>query len=218
MLKKRVVILLTFLDGVLFRTKRFVADYRYTQSQLCFEGADEVACIHLGGDWSRFCDSVGSIADTAFTPLSVGGKIHRMEQISALFRDLPVDKVILGPGGWKIARKAASKWGAQSIVCGFTVGRDRFPRNPDAFGEFLIQSLSHDGSLGGYDLDRIRPYFDRLDVPVVVGSGCGSWQHMVRGFKAGADACATNNIFHFTERALSGCKAYLEREGIDVRL
>ena len=36
MLKKRIVITLTFLDGVLFRTKKFNPDYRYTKNFVDF--------------------------------------------------------------------------------------------------------------------------------------------------------------------------------------
>ena len=36
MLKKRIIISLTFQDGVLFRTKKFIPDYRYTKILLIY--------------------------------------------------------------------------------------------------------------------------------------------------------------------------------------
>jgi hypothetical protein len=48
MLKRRVIICLTFDDGVLFRTRRFHADYRYTKNFVGSLAADEIP-VFCGG-------------------------------------------------------------------------------------------------------------------------------------------------------------------------
>ena len=216
LLTKRVILLLTFLDGVLFRTKRFIPDLRYTLNFVDLASADEVVCIHLGGDWDEFRKAVCQIADVALTPLSIGGGIKTRSQFDRCLNDIPADKVVLGPGGWYMAAACGGRWGRQSVVCGYTHGKDPIP-DTSQFGEILIQSVDRDGSLGGYDLDLIYRWRDE-PIPVVIGSGCGSWKHMEEGFNAGADACATNNIFHFTGKALGACKTYLDEAGIAVRV
>ena len=47
MLKKRLIIILTFLDGVLFRTKNFIPDYRYTKNFIDLWSIDELILIDI---------------------------------------------------------------------------------------------------------------------------------------------------------------------------
>ena len=47
MLKKRLILVLTFNDGVLFRTKKFIADYRYTKNFIDLWSADEIILLDV---------------------------------------------------------------------------------------------------------------------------------------------------------------------------
>ena len=47
MLKKRIVLSLTFLDGVLFRTKNFKPDYMYTKNFVDMWSVDEILIIDI---------------------------------------------------------------------------------------------------------------------------------------------------------------------------
>ena len=47
MLKKRLIISLTFKDGILFRTKNFSPDYRYTKNFIDLWNADEIILIDV---------------------------------------------------------------------------------------------------------------------------------------------------------------------------
>ena len=47
MLKKRLIITLTFKDGVLFRTKNFKPDYRYTRNFIDLWSIDELIIIDV---------------------------------------------------------------------------------------------------------------------------------------------------------------------------
>ena len=47
MLKKRLIISLTFLNGVLFRTKKFLPDYRYTKNFIDLFSIDEIIIIDI---------------------------------------------------------------------------------------------------------------------------------------------------------------------------
>ena len=223
MLKRRVVLLLTFLDGVLFRTKKFVPDYRYSLNFVDLTDADEAVCIHLGGDWDNFVASVRKIGDEAGIPLTVGGGIRSLEQFNACMRELPCDKVLVRAGHWGLIQAASSKWGNQAVVVGVTrdglgyvVRKHINLAVRDGAGEILLQSVERDGSLLGYDPSLLAIIRD-IPVPVVIGSGAGAWGHLKEGFEAGADGCATSNIFHFSAPSLRACKNYLLDHEIDVR-
>ncbi len=48
MLRKRLITLLTFVDGVLFRTKEFHPDYRYTMNFVDAWSIDEIIVLDRG--------------------------------------------------------------------------------------------------------------------------------------------------------------------------
>ena len=50
MLKKRIIITLTFLNGILFRTKKFKPDYRYTKNFVDMWEADEIILSDISRD------------------------------------------------------------------------------------------------------------------------------------------------------------------------
>ncbi len=47
MLKRRIIISLTFFEGILFRTKNFKADYRYTKEFINLWNIDELVLIDI---------------------------------------------------------------------------------------------------------------------------------------------------------------------------
>ena len=47
MLKKRLIIVLTFYNGILYRTKKFNPDYRYTKNFIDFWEVDEIVLIDI---------------------------------------------------------------------------------------------------------------------------------------------------------------------------
>ena len=47
MIKKRIIITLTFVDGILFRTKNFKPDYRYTKNFIDLWTVDEIILIDV---------------------------------------------------------------------------------------------------------------------------------------------------------------------------
>ena len=235
MLKARVIVCLTFLDGVLHRTKKFKADYRYTDHYVA-GGADEIFCINLGG--IGFQATVGKIADQTFAPFCVGGEIATVEGVKQLLR-LGADKTVINTAAVErpeLITEVAKKFGSQCMVLGIDVGRDGYVwthhgtktthRNPVDWaregaergaGEIFLQSIERDGSLQGYDIDLLERVAGSVDVPVVVGSGAGAWPHFVAGVRAGATGVATNNVFHFTAEAIAKAKSYMNSHGVPVR-
>ena len=222
MLKKRIVILLTLYDGVLFRTKKFVPDYRYTLNFVDLDFVDEVVILDVtpDGDRENFYRTIRDFTDVCSVPLAVGGDIRDIEEVNRLFGELPVEKVVIERGleNPYFALAVAGKWGRQSLCQGITLkpgGQTLI--NDVCCGEILVQSVDRDGSLLGYDLEFIKETAKRTSVPVIAGSGCGTWAHMREAFDAGADACATSCIHHFTPNAIRAAKQYLGEHGVPVR-
>lgn len=223
MLKKRVIVGLTFFDGILTRTKQFRSDYRYTSRFVGQGAADEVFLIDVSStdrQGAAFWNGVAPYIDRCFCPITIGGGIESEFQIERAFKS-GADKVLLGPSKW--LGWIPKRWGAQAMTMGIS-GDDPAEAaklaktlEDQGAGEILLQSIKRDGSLGGYDLDLLRAVNEACGLPVVIGGGCGGWRHMQEGFGAGASGCLTTVIHHFTDSQLSAMKGNLGNAGVLVR-
>lgn len=247
MLRNRLVTVLTLNDGVLFRTKEFVPDYRYTTNFVDLWSIDELVVLDVTrpgqGDRGHFYDAVSALAANCFVPLAVGGGVRTLDDAKTLL-SVGADKVVINSGAFErrgLISEIATAYGAQCAVVsidarrgddGYEVYSHHGARPtgcaPAAWakqaeqlgaGEIMITSIEKDGSLEGYDNDLNRTVADAVTVPVLVCGGAGNWQHFVDGFRVGgASAVCTTNIYHFTDISIRSAKRFLDRAGIAVRL
>ena len=208
------------------------------------EGADELCFLditasHLGRD--TIVDVVERVARELFIPLTVGGGIRTIDDISRLL-NVGCDKISLNSAAIKnpnLIDEAANKFGSQCVVVaidakktseGYSVfinggrldtGRDALAWAKEAqergAGEILLTSMDCDGVKNGFELNLTR-IFSELDIPVIASGGAGKMEHFKDAFLAGADACLAASIFHFREIEIKALKEYLRRQGIEVRL
>ena len=244
MLAKRVILSLTLNDGVLFRTKRFSPDYRYTLNFVDLELADEILLLDVtrgpkGLHRKHFWDAIDSFSAELFLPTTIGGLFTDSAETHYAFRVGGADKILINTEAFRHPEwitELSHKYGSQSIVIGIDVrgwhvwidqGREDTGKHvlewarevqERGAGEIVLMDMDRDGSLQGYNLELVAAVSSAVGIPVVAIGGCGNWGHMVDGFAAGADACATAVIHHLTAASLKGCKSYLRDKGLEVRL
>ena len=246
MLRKRVISVLTFNDGVLFRTKLFRPDYRYTLNFVDAWSIDEIIVLDVTrpgeGKRENFDSVVAGFARRCFVPLTAGGGVRSMDDVHRLMA-LGADKVVVNSGAVErpdLITEIASRYGSQCVVLSIDAKRSsdgyqvmsHFGKQPGGCdpaswarrgqeagaGEVLITAIERDGWLQGYDLDLCRMIVEAVTVPVLALGGAGTWQHMVDVFNTGVDAACTQNIYHFTESSIRSAKVFLDRAGIPVRV
>ena len=208
------------------------------------EGADELCFLditasHLERD--TIVDVVERVARELFIPLTVGGGIRTIDDISRLL-NVGCDKISLNSAAIKnpnLIDEAANKFGSQCGVVaidakktgdGYSVfiNGGRLDTGKDALawakevqergaGEILLTSMDCDGVKNGFELNLTR-IFSALDIPVIASGGAGKMEHFKDAFLAGADACLAASIFHFREIEIKALKTYLRNQGIEVRL
>ncbi|WP_314990619.1 imidazole glycerol phosphate synthase subunit HisF [uncultured Campylobacter sp.] len=208
------------------------------------EGADELCFLditasHLERD--TIVDVVERVARELFIPLTVGGGIRTINDISRLL-NVGCDKISLNSAAIKnpnLIDEAANKFGSQCVVVaidakktskGYSVfinggrldtGKDALAWAKEAqergAGEILLTSMDCDGVKNGFELNLTR-IFSELDIPVIASGGAGKMEHFKDAFLAGADACLAASIFHFREIEIRALKTYLRQNGIEVRL
>ena len=208
------------------------------------EGADELCFLditasHLERD--TIVDVVERVARELFIPLTVGGGIRTIDDISRLL-NVGCDKISLNSAAIKnpnLIDEAANKFGSQCVVVAIDAkktgdsysvfinggrldtGKDTLVWAKEAqergAGEILLTSMDCDGVKNGFELNLTR-IFSTLDIPVIASGGAGKMEHFKDAFLAGADACLAASIFHFREIEIRALKTYLRQNGIEVRL
>ena len=215
MLRKRLVTVLTFNDGVLFRTKDFRPDYRYTLNFVDAWSVDEIVVLDVTrpgqGEREHFHEVVRQFASRCFVPLAAGGGVRTLDDFRTLL-GLGADKVVINTEALRrpaFISEAAQTFGSQCIVVSIDARRNTTGgsyevftecgqrptgREPAAWarqaqdlgaGEILITSIEKDGSLEGYDNGLNRLVSGAVKIPVLVCGGAGKWQDFVDGFVQG---------------------------------
>lgn len=247
MLRKRLITVLTFNDGVLFRTKDFKPDYRYTLNFVDAWSVDEIIALDVTragrGERENFYAAVQGLAKRCFVPLAAGGWVRTVEDFTKLLR-IGADKVIINTVAWQqpeLIREAARLYGAQCVVV--SIDAKKVNGHYEVFthqgtdptgvkvqdwaakvqelgaGEIMITAIERDGSLEGYDNELNRIVSEAVSIPVLVSGGAGKWQDFVDGFTLGkAAGVCTTCIYHFPETAINSAKRYLKAADINVRV
>jgi len=245
--RNRLVTVLTLNDGILFRTKHFTPDYRYTSNFVDLWSIDEIVVLDVTrpghGERAHFYDAVSRLAENCFVPLAVGGGVRSFADARMLL-SVGADKIVVNTGALErpeLITEIATAYGAQCVVVSIDaqpLGEGRYDvrshfgatstglspgqwaRRAESLGagEIFITSIDKDGSLEGYDNELNKLVSDAVAVPVLVCGGAGNWQHFVDGFRiGGASAVCTTNIYHFTDTSIRSAKRFLEQAGISIR-
>lgn len=86
-------------------------------------------------------------------------------------------------------------------------------------GEILLTSMDHDGTKGGFAIDLVRRFSERVEIPIIASGGAGKMEHFVEVFDQGrADAALAASIFHFHEIDIPELKIFLAKHDISIRL
>ena len=187
--------------------------------------------------------TVKAVAQECFMPLTVGGGLRTIEDISLTLK-AGADKVALNTMLFEDAhffKEAASVFGSQCIVASIDITKNEKGEyilyshsgrkveialeeclnilTEATVGEILLNSVDLDGLMSGYDLDLIRHVSSIIkNIPIIAAGGAGTPQDCAKAIKAGSSAVAAASIFHFTSITPRICKEAMNREGILVRL
>jgi cyclase len=256
MLTKRVIPCLDVHDGKVTRGVQFgraeagglreVGDPVEMAVRYNDQGADEMVFFDITASAHGRATMVEVIERTAarcFMPLTVGGGIRTVEDMSAMLK-AGADKVSINSSAMAtpaLISEGAEKFGSQCIVVSIDCKRTA----PDTWkvfvkggreetswhavewameavrrgaGEIVLNSIDADGTRAGYDLAITRRISEAVSVPVVASGGAGTLDHLVEVLAEGkADAVLAASIFHFGHYTVAEVKAHLARAGVPVR-
>jgi cyclase len=210
------------------------------------QGADEMVFFDITAsahDRSSMVDVIERAADCCFMPLTVGGGIRTLDDMSIMLK-AGADKISINSAAIshpELIQEGAKKFGSQCIVVSIDAKRvndDRWEvfshggRKSTGMdtvewarkvvghgaGEIVLNSIDADGTKAGYDLIITKRISESISVPVVASGGAGNLEHMAQVLETGkADAVLAASIFHFGEYTVSDVKDYLSSKGIPIR-
>ena len=125
MLAKRIITTLMLNNGILFRSKNFFPDYRYTLNFIDMWSVDEVVLLDITRNLdfksekkNIFFSEMKKISQNSYIPLTVGGGIRKLNDIEKLLKN-GADKIILNTisiNNPNFINEAAKEFGSQCIV------------------------------------------------------------------------------------------------------
>lgn len=215
------------------------------------EGADEITFLDItatSDNRDTMVHLVEQVAGEVFIPLTVGGGIRKLEDISLMLK-AGADKVGINSAAifnHEFIKEATERFGSQCIVVAIDakcVSAEGEPQRWEIFthggrketgidavewaikmvnfgaGEILLTSMDRDGTKIGFDLELTRTISEAVEVPIIASGGVGTLNHLVDGVTKGkADAVLAASIFHFAEFTIGEAKKYMQDNGIEVRL
>ncbi len=252
MLKNRIIPCLDVKNGRVVKGINFVelkdAGDPVEQAKIYSEGgADEICFLDITAsneNRDTIIDIVRKTAKECFVPLTVGGGVRTIQNITDLLL-AGADKVSINTAAVKsvdFVKEASKKFGSQCIVVAIDAkkvlenkwevfthgGRNKTGIDAVDFakkvevngaGEILLTSMDKDGTKSGYDVDLLRAITSNTNIPVIASGGVGVLDHLYDGIvKGGASAVLAASIFHYGEYKIKDAKEYLNSKNVSVRL
>jgi len=171
-------------------------------------------------------DFVKKVSEEANMPFAVGGGIKSLDDIHKVISS-GAEKVIISSEAVRtpdFIKEASYSFGTSTVsVCidykktflnnysVFTLSGNKKARySPLEFsklmqdkgaGEIILQSISRDGIMEGYDLDLIKEISSNLEIPVVALGGAGDLNDLHLAFrKSKASALAAGSLFVYQSK------------------
>ncbi len=219
-------------DGLIVQSKQFKHTNIIGNAKTAIDffntwEADEIIVLDVSPENNReeFLSIVEDFTDKCSTPLTVGG-YNRTKQDIRDCLNAGADKIAINrivKERPEIITELAEIYGSQCIVVSidYNVPRGTLERAKEAerlgAGEIYLTSIERDGMQCGYDIAMLKDVSSAVNIPIIASGGCGTWEHCLEAFKAGADAVSVANRLHYSEQSVNEAKKYLFNAGVNVR-
>lgn len=206
------------------------------------KGADELLYMDVVAslyDRNSLKDIITRTANEIFIPLTVGGGLRTIEDITEVLR-YGADKVSLNTAAIKnpeIIKQASEAFGSSTIVIAIEAikqsdgkylcytdnareytGVDAFEWSQKAeelgAGELIVTSVDKEGTGEGFDIELTKKISQSVKIPVIAHGGPGKLEHFKEVIEEGcADAVSVASMLHYNYAGKNTTKNEFENEG-----
>lgn len=233
------------IKGVHLEGLRIMGDPQDYARRYYEQGADELIYLDIVASLygrSKLVNIVRRTAHDVFVPLTVGGGVRSIDDVSELLR-AGADKVAINTAAVKrpeLISEVSRRFGSQCMVLSVEAKRQapgrweiymdsgREASGVDAVewvrrgvqlgaGEILLTSIDAEGTRKGFDTDLVRAISTAVDVPVIASGGFGEEAHLAAVHAAGADAIAFADALHYNRFTMQELREMAHKKNIPVR-
>lgn len=237
----------TVVKGIHMEGLRVVGRPSELAHKYYMQGADELLYLDAVAslyERNSLTEIIRKAAESIFIPLTVGGGIRNLDDISEILSS-GADKVAINTAAVKdenVLRKAVRKFGSQCIVLSVQAkkigdkkweaytetGREKSGKDVVEWikraislgvGEVLLTSIDREGTKSGFDLNLISEISHICQVPLIVCGGAGKLEHSLEVIQNNnVDAVAIASALHYDNFSIDQLKNYLNLNNIPVRI
>jgi cyclase len=234
------------IKGVHLEGLRVIGDPQSYARRYYEQGADELIYIDIVASLygrSNLVEIVRQAAHDIFVPLTVGGGIRSIDDVTSLLR-AGADKVAINTAAVhrpELITEVARKFGSQCMVLSIEAkrqngdnweiytdcGRERsgldviewIERGVElGAGEILLTSIDQEGTRKGFDLPLLKAVQAVSPVPVIASGGYGEPRHLLDAINEGADAIAFADALHYERTSLAELRRIAAGTDVKVRM
>lgn len=234
------------IKGVQMEGWRKVGEPAAYAEKYALSGADELLFMDVVAslyERNNLHNIVESVAQKIFIPMTVGGGIRSLNDVSALLK-IGADKVAVNTAATenpKLITQISEKFGAQATVVSIEAmqseagrwlvmtdngrnhtGRDVIEWAQEAefhgAGEIIITSIAVEGMGQGYDIELTQRVSEQVAIPIVACGGLGLSEHLstlVKGTNISAAASA--QALHYDKVTIPELRQALSTMGCYTR-
>lgn len=234
------------IKGVHLEGLRVIGDPQEYARRYYEQGADELIYMDIVASLygrSNLVDIVRRAAHDVFVPLTVGGGIRSIADVTDLLR-AGADKVAINTAAVKrpeLITEIAQKFGSQCMVLSIEAKRHRenewevytdCGREKSGMdviewvtrgielgaGEILLTSIDQEGTRKGFDLLLLEAVNSVATVPVIISGGYGEPEHLLKAIGVGTDGVAFADALHYDRTTLVELRNIAAKTAIKVRI
>lgn len=184
-------------------------------------------------------DIITKTAQEIFIPLTVGGGLRTLSDISEVLR-AGADKISINTAAVNnpdLIKQASRKFGSSTIVVAIEAirassgnyfvftdnGREETGLEVTEWasrvqdlgaGEVILTSVDREGTGKGFDIELIEKVSKIIEIPLIVHGGAGSLENILECINLGSvEALAISSIFHYDVLSLSSLSIDYSMEG-----
>lgn len=234
------------IKGIQLEGLRVIGDPAEFAVKYYEEGADEliyydsVASLY---NRNNLLDVVEKTARNIFIPLTVGGGVRSVNDVSNLLR-AGADKISINTGAIrnkKLITEISQRFGAQCCVVEIQakhsgngkweayVDNGREHTGLDAInwaehavslgaGEVLVTSIDREGTAKGFDNELAKKITSAVNVPVILSGGAGDTSEILKSAQiSNVNALAFARVLHYRTTSIPQIRSAFQNAGIRVR-
>ena len=234
------------IKGINFEGMRKIGNAKFFAKNYFKAGADELIINDVNASLfgrSTALNLLKSCCKDIFIPVTLAGGLKNIDDVKKALES-GADKVAINTAAVKnnsIIKNVAQMFGSQALIISINAkkishnkwevfidkGREetgldvlkwaKFAERSGA-GEIHINSIDNDGTFNGFDYDLIRKVSKIVKLPLVIGGGLGSIEHIDKLLKIeNIEGVSVSSALHYKKLSIKNIKHQIKKNNFNVR-